>query len=96
VTSDLIDRLRTNPNYSYWLCIAEAADEIERLTAENAELQADAMAFDDTITKVARLRLELESENMRLQARVTELEEKLGDQSWAEFIEIYDTEQETE
>ena len=34
--SDLVERLRENPNYKHWLVIGEAADEIERLTASNA------------------------------------------------------------
>ena len=31
--SDLVKRLRENPNYRHWLVMAEAADEIERLRA---------------------------------------------------------------
>jgi hypothetical protein len=31
MVSDLIERLRENPNYKYWLIMEEAAAEIERL-----------------------------------------------------------------
>jgi len=37
--SDLIERLRENPNYRHWLVMAEAADEIDRLQAKVAELE---------------------------------------------------------
>ena len=58
--SDLIDRLRTNPNYKHWLCIAEAADEIERL---NAELFTMRNVFHQQDEKIERLTAELASKH---------------------------------
>jgi uncharacterized protein YhaN len=51
---------------------------IERLQARVEELEADAETHDAQLTKVARLRLDLESENIRLQARVEALELAAG------------------
>jgi len=34
----LVQRLRENPNFAFWLDIAEAADRIEELEAENKRL----------------------------------------------------------
>ena len=45
----------------------------KRLQARVEELEADAETHDAQLTKVARLRLDLESENIRLQARVDAL-----------------------
>ena len=39
--SDLIERLRANPNYTHWLCIAEAADRIVLMVTRIAELEAE-------------------------------------------------------
>jgi len=53
----------------------------KRLQARVEELEADAETHDAQLTKVARLRLDLESENIRLQARV----EKLGGANARQF-----------
>ena len=47
--SKLIERLRTNPNYKYWLCIEEAADEIERLQARVDALEDDVVLLNKII-----------------------------------------------
>lgn len=50
--------------------IKTLTDERGQLSAENAELHADAMVFDAKLTEVARIRLDLEVENKNLRAEV--------------------------
>jgi chromosome segregation ATPase len=75
-----VERLTTSLEASR-VCHRTASEElhyanqlIAKLQARVEELEADAETHDAQLTKVARLRLDLESENIRLQARVDELE----------------------
>ena len=47
--------------------ILDAADEIERLRERTEELEADAAVHDEQLTRVARIRLDLESRNIKLE-----------------------------
>ena len=54
----------------------ELAKLVETQTTEISELQADAAIFDDKLTEVARIRLDLESENLRLRAEITRMDKR--------------------
>jgi hypothetical protein len=67
--TDLIKRLRENPNYRHWLIMAEAADEIERLRDALAEIDEYHNAGGTqviTCARIAREALRSESENKPL------------------------------
>ena len=69
--SDLVKRLRENPNYRHWLVLAEAADEIERLSAE-LKLYREGETYRVAASEIERLSAEVSAKD----ARIAELESK--------------------
>jgi hypothetical protein len=73
--TDLIERLRQNPNYTYWLDIAEAADELEAMQTRVAEIEE---IFDDILEDLAHRRFALIKTGIerekQLRERIAELE----------------------
>jgi DNA repair exonuclease SbcCD ATPase subunit len=76
--TDLIERLRQNPNYTYWLDIAEAADELEAMQTRVAEIEE---IFDDILEDLAHRRFALIKTGIerekQLRERIAELEAQL-------------------
>jgi DNA repair exonuclease SbcCD ATPase subunit len=77
--TDLIERLRQNPNYTYWLDIAEAADELEAMQTRVAEIEE---IFDDILEDLAHRRFALIKTGIerekQLRERIAELEAELN------------------
>ncbi len=68
VMNNLVERLRANPNYTHWLCIAEAADRIEELEAIIAA-DVDRVALGAQAMRIKELEGDLNI--MRLQRNAT-------------------------